>query len=141
MLVNYFSNNSQYLWGGILGITLFFTLCAIYAKYINSRRPANDPKKRDFHPAAIFLVPFTWPLLSAAFILLLVLRLVFLILKVVAYGVFLVLFPFVLLGLRGQFLFAWIDKILTSIGNKLMEANTFLIRLFLRPWAGTNGSA
>ena len=125
---------------GILILTAAVTACAMYAYYKNTKRPAHDPKKRDFHRAAIFLVPFTWPLFLLAFILLLVLRVILFVLKTVAFGIFLVLLPLVFLGLRLLFIFTWVDKILTSIGNQLMEANTFLIRLFLRPWVGSSGS-
>ena len=126
---------------GVLLISSAFTACAMYAYYKNTKRLANDPKKREFHRAAIFLVPFTWPLFLVAFLLLLVLRVTLFVLKAVAFGIFLVLFPFVLFGLRVLVILTWVDKILTSIGNQLMEANTFLIRLFLRPWADSSGSA
>lgn len=126
---------------GILIFTAIIMACAMYASYKNSQRMANDPEKKDFHRAAIFLVPFTWPLFLTAFLLLLVLRVILFVLKAVAFGIFLVLFPFMLFGLRVLVILTWIDKILTSIGNQLMEANTFLIRLFLRPWADSSASA
>ena len=66
---------------GILILTAAVTACAMYAYYKNTKRPAHDPKKRDFHRAAIFLVPFTWPLFLLAFILLLVLRVILFVLK------------------------------------------------------------
>jgi len=35
------------------------------------------------------------------------------------------------LVIRKPFLFVWLDKIATKIGNKLLEANTFLIKVVL----------
>ena len=131
----YYIFRADYLCKGILILTCIATACAVYAYFANSRRPDDDPKKRDFEPAAILLVPFTWPLLLIAFLLLSILRLLFFALRAIAYGIFLVLLTLVLLGKRKPFLFVLIDKIFTSIGNALMEANTFLIRLILYPWA------
>lgn len=113
----------------------------MYAYYKNAKRLASDPKKKDFHRAAIFLIPFIWPLFLIAYMLLLALRVILFVLKAAAFGLFLILFPFALLGLRRLFILTWVDKILASIGNQLMEANTLLIRVFLRPWAGSSGSA
>jgi hypothetical protein len=40
----------------------------------------------------------------------------------------LVLFTIGLMAIRKPFLFVWLDKIATKIGNKLLDANTFLIK-------------
>jgi hypothetical protein len=99
----------------------------------------DDPKKKHFHPAAILMIAFTWPFLAPLIVVLLILRFVFFFLKAILYGIFLVLFSFALIGIRKPFLFRLLDKIMTSIGNALLEANTFLIRLFLRPLANESG--
>ena len=116
------------LCNGILLLMLVILACAGYAYYINSRRLADDPNKKDFHPLAIFLAPFTWPFFFLAFIFIFILR-------ALLYGVFLILITIALIMIRNSFLLLWLHKIATYIGNKLLEANTFLIKLFLKPWA------
>jgi hypothetical protein len=97
--------------------------CAGYAYRVNAQRSDDDPKKRDFHPGAIFMAPIIWPFFLAAYI-------TFFIVKTVLYGVFLILFAVALLIIRKPFLLIWLEKISNEIGNKLLEANTFLIRAF-----------
>lgn len=93
-----------------------------YAYRINARRTADDPKKRDYQPGAILLALLTWPILIFASISLFILRALF-------YGVFLILFAFALVAIRKPFLLMWLNKVFSSIGDKLLIANTFLIRL------------
>ena len=106
---------------------LLIFACAGYAYRINARRTDDDPKKRDFHPGAIFLAPFTWPFFLLAFIFIFVLR-------ALVYGLFLILFTIALVAIRKSFLFIWLDSIATYIGNKLLEANTRLIRIAFGDW-------
>jgi len=127
----YYIYYTKYLCNGMLIISLLVIVCAMYAYSINSQRPDDDPKKKDFHPAAIFLASFTWPFFLLAFTLLLLLRFILFILKAIAYGIFLILFTLALVGARKPFIF----KIMNYIGDALLEANTLLIKLFLSPWA------
>ena len=106
---------------------LLIFACAGYAYRINAKRPDDDPKKKDFHPGAFFLAPFTWPFFPLAFIFIFVLR-------ILAYGLFLILFTIALIAIRKPFLFIWLVSIATYIGNKLLEANTFLIRIAFGDW-------
>lgn len=110
-----------YLYKVILWISLLVLGCTSYAYLINARRPNDDPQKRDFHPAAIFLAPFTWPLFLLAFISIFILR-------ALLYGIFLILFAIALVAIRQSFLLIWLHKMALYIGNKLLEANTFLIK-------------
>jgi len=112
---------------GILWFTLLIFACAGYAYRVNAKRPADDPKKRDFHPAAIILAPFTWPFLLFAWI-------VFFMFKTLLYGVFLILFTIALLAFRKPLLLMWLDKIARKVGDKLLEANTFLIKIAFGDW-------
>ena len=114
----------SYFW-----LSLFLWAFAGYAYRVNAKRPADDPKKRDFHPFAIFLAPITLPLFVFGFISLFLL-------KAILYGIFLVLLTLALVVVRKPFIFIWLDKIATKIGNMLLEANTQLIKLLLGPWAG-----
>jgi hypothetical protein len=98
-----------------------------YAYRVNDKLPGDDPNKKNFHPAAVYLVPFTWSALLVIYLLLFVLR-------ALLYGIFLVSFTIALVAFRKPFLLVWLDKIARKIGNKLLEANTFLARqLFPQP--------
>lgn len=103
------------------------TLCAVYAYYVNSRRAADDPKRKNYHPIAIFLTPIT-------FLPILILYVSFFLLRALTYGVFLVVFIFALIFIRKPFILEALRKIATWIGDRLLEANTMLIRFFLSPW-------
>ena len=115
------TNNPTYLCNGFVLLTVFMLICAGYAYRVNARLAQDDPKKRDFHIGAIFLAPITWILFLLASITIFILRVVF-------YLLFLILFTIAVLAIRKPFLFVWLDKIATKIGNKLLEANTFLIK-------------
>jgi len=112
---------------GILLLMVFCLVCAGYAYIVNTRRPADDPKKRNYHPGAILLAPFTVPLLILGSVSIFIL-------KALVYGVFLILFTVALVGIRKPFLLLWLDKMATKIGDKLLKANTFLIKLAFGPW-------
>jgi uncharacterized membrane protein len=106
----------------------------MYAYYVDSKRPDDDPKKKNYHPLAILLAPITLPLFIVFYTSIFILR-------VITYGVFMVLFIAAMLFIRKPFILEWLKKNAAIIGDLLMEANTFLIRLFLKPWAGSSGSA
>lgn len=108
---------------GYLLISLVIYLCAGYVYRVNARRKADDPEKRDYHPAAVPL-SLGWPLLVPLMVILFVLR-------ALAYGVFLILFTVGLVVIRKPFLLVWLMKAATKIGTMLLNANTFLIRRFI----------
>lgn len=112
---------------GILLLMLLAWVCAGYAYFVNSRRLHDDPKKKDFHLGAVFLIPITLIPFLVGFILLFMVRALF-------YGVFMLLFIFALIIIRNAFLLEWLHKVATYAGDKLLAANTRLIRIFLRPW-------
>ena len=118
-----------FIWKVFLWLTLLIFACVVYAYRVNARRPVDDPKKRYFHPVAVFLAPFTWPILLFAWI-------VFFIFKALSYGVFLILFTMALLAFRKPFLLVWLDKIARKVGDTLLEINTFLIRITYGDWGG-----
>lgn len=110
-----------------MGYVLFSLLLFLFAGHayrMNARRPNDDPKKRDFHFGAIFLTPITWPALLASLIVITMLR-------AVAYSVSLFVVLAALLLVRKPFLLMWLEKIAIWAGNKLLAANTALIRAFL----------
>jgi hypothetical protein len=108
-------------------------LCAVYAYYNNYKRAADDPKKKNYHPLAIILAPITFPII-------IILYISFFLLRVLTYGVFMVLFIFALIFIRKPFILILLRKIAAAIGDRLLEANTFLIRLFLRPRTNEPGN-
>ena len=115
---------------GILGLMLFALICAAYAYFVNIRRSDLGPEKKDFLLAAVFLAPFTFIPFLVLYILLLLAR----ILLYVIYGLGLVFAVLIFVIFHRWFFYAWLHRILKYVGDKLLEANTLLIRLFLRPW-------
>jgi len=112
----------------LMGVALLSVICTTYAYYVNSRREYDDPKKKIYNPLAVLFAPITVPVFIILYALLFLL-------KAVAYGVFLVLFTFALLVIRKPFLLERLKKIALTVGNLLLEANTLLIRIFVRPLA------
>jgi len=108
------------------GLALLLSLlCWAFAGHayrVNAKRLADDPEKKDFDPNAVLLAPITWPLFLVGSALLFII-------KALLYGLFLVLFTIALLVIRKPFLLIWLDKIARKVGGKLLEANTFLLRM------------
>ena len=113
---------------------LAVTGCAMLAYFVDSQRPADDPKKKNYHPLAIILAPVTFPILA-------ILSISFFILRVMTYTIFMVLFILALMFIRKPLITEGLQKTATSLGDRLMEANTFIVEFFLSPWTDTNGSA
>lgn len=107
---------------GYILLSLIILLCTGYVYRVNSKRAADDPQKRDYHPAAIPM-SLAWPVFALARVLLFSL-------KALIYGVFLILFAAALVVIRKPFLFIWLNKAVTKIGTLFLKANTFLIRAF-----------
>jgi hypothetical protein len=112
---------------GLVLLSLMFWAFAGYAYRVNVKRPADDPKKKDFHPGAIFLAPVTWPVFFIGSMSLFII-------KALVYGVFLILFTITLFAFQNSLLPVGLDNTFTWIGNKLLEANTFLIRFAFGDW-------
>jgi len=108
--------------------TLLATACTGYAYYIDSQRSEDDPKKRNYQLGAILFAPFTWPFFLFAFVSLFLIRALF-------YGFFLILFTvFLIMIPQKSSEPVWLEKTAARIGEALLQANTQLIKLFLRPW-------
>ena len=105
----------------------FVLACAMFAYYVNSKRGNDDPKKKNYHPLAIVLAPITFPIVV-------VLSVSFFLLRVLTYGLFMVLFIFILIFVRKPFILEQLRKMAANIGDRLLEANTILVRFFLSPW-------
>ena len=113
---------SDQLCYGILLLTIFLLVCAVYAYRANAKLLDDNPKKMEYSLSVIALAIFTWPFLIIAYVMLIVL-------KVLIYALFLILFAIALVVIRKPFLFEWLDRIFTGIGNKLLWANTLLIKI------------
>jgi hypothetical protein len=119
MLVTYAVNH----WFYCIILPLFIFLVSAGRAYrVNARLTDDNPKKRNYSILSIFLAPFTWPIFLLVYFFILIV-------KVLAYGLFLILFAIALVVIRKPFLFEWLDRIFTSIGNKLLWANTLLIKI------------
>ena len=119
MLVTYAVNH----WFYCIILPLFIFLVSAGRAYrVNARLADDNPKKRYYSILSIFLAPFTWPTFLFIYIFILIV-------KVLAYGLFLILFAIALIVVRKPFILKWLDGVFTSIGNKLLWANTFLIKM------------
>lgn len=123
-------DHPNFLLNCFIVVTLLTVTCSSFAYFVNSRRLDADPKKKNYHPFAIIFAPITLPLLIISSV-------IFFILRMVTYGVFMVIFTFALIFIRKPFILEWVRKLAVTIGDKLLEANTLLIRLFLGPRAGS----
>ena len=118
----FMNNNPTYLCNCLGVLTLLLWVCAGYAYRVNTLRSADDPEKRDFNFGAILIAPVTWPLIIFGSITIFLFR-------GLVYVVFLALSLIALLVIRESSELIWLDRIATKIGNKLLGANTFLIKI------------
>jgi hypothetical protein len=118
---------------GMLLISVFVVACAAQAYAVNLQRDEDDPEKKDYYLAAVFLAPITFLPLLLLVILLFIVRALF-------YCFSLFVFILALIVIRNAFLLKWITDKATYIGDKLVEANTFLIKLLIRPWTRAPGT-
>lgn len=124
--------NLDCLCNGILILIAIALAFAVYAYYVDSRRSNDDPKKKNYHPLAIILIPITFPIF-------LILYISFFLLRVVTYGVFMVLAILALILMPKSSAPTWFDEMATNIGDKLLEINNLLVRFFLKSWSDQSG--
>jgi hypothetical protein len=118
----------NWLCNGTLLLMGLAAVVALYAYYVNSTRPADDPEKKNYHPFILVLVPITFPLIILLYIS-------FFLLRVLMYGVFLILFIFALIIVPRPPVYMGVYKTGISIGERLLKVNTLLVRFLLSPWA------
>lgn len=125
----YYLYYAKYVCIGALLVSLLVALCAGYAYSINAQRAQDDPEKRKYGPGALVLVFFTWPILLPLLISLFILR-------VLLYGIFIMLFIiFLFIIPRESPKATRLEMKIGKIGDALLRANEFLIKLMVRPWA------
>jgi len=123
-----------------IGVTLkcfsafyvFFFAVAFTAYGINSRRAANDSKKRYYHPLAVVLAPFIFLFCAPLGIALLTLAAIF-------YAAFLIFFVVLIVILRQSFLLVWWNKFAILVGEPLLRIGTYLILLPFRLFSPPRG--
>ena len=103
-------------------IQALITFSAYYAYRINTKRAPGDSEKREYARYAPWLAPIVMPLLV-------LFNIPLFILSSLAFGLFLVLFPFLLLLFRKPFLIKWILKQTLKVGNSILSINTELLKL------------
>lgn len=124
----------EYLCIGMLIVSLLLGVCVVYAYSVNSQRTEDDVEKKHYELGAIIFSFLTWPLFLIAFISLFLIR-------ALSYGFFLILFTiFLIIMPRETSEPTWLEKTAAKLGETLLEANTMLIKLFLRPWANEPGT-
>ncbi len=118
------SNNIQYvLCYGILPIVVFTIACAGYAHHVDARRADDDPEKKNYPLLAIAFAPITIPLFA-------IISIITFLLTAVIFGIAPILFVAALILVREPIIFRWLGKKVLPFGNKLLELNTALIRLW-----------
>ena len=118
MKLNYFND----LCLGFLLFTLILYACVGSAYRLNAKRVADDPKKLEIPLGVVLFAPLTRPLLLIGVISLFII-------KALLYSVFLVLFTVALLVIRKPFLITWLKETAAWIGDRLLQANIFLIKI------------
>jgi len=115
-----------YFCGSLFLITFVVWMSSMYAYRVNARRAADDPNKRNYHPAAIWF-SLLWPLY-------LVIAIGSFIVTSLSYGLFLIVFAILLIAIRKPFLIEWVKRIMNKIGDKALESGSRIIRLFTKDW-------
>jgi Na+/H+ antiporter NhaC len=116
-----------YCWLGLILLSLIIWAIAGYAYRANAKRAAEGPDKKDFRLVAVYLAPLTW-------LPLILLSILFFVVRALLYAIFLILFMFTLMVFRKPFLLFCLDKTARKVGDKLLKANTFLIRMAFGKW-------
>ncbi len=105
-----------------ISIFLFLFFSTFYAYEANKRKKADDPTKRAYLPHSRWRAPIVVPILV-------VINTPIFVLVSLAFGVFLVLFPFALLLFRKPFFVKWIEKLAFKVGTALLDMDTKLLTM------------
>jgi len=111
--------SALYCIGGCAIIQIILILSALYAYQVNARKAPGDPKKRVYSPYAPWLAPLT-PLLWLG-------RLIVLVPWCIPFGIFLVLFPLLLLVFRPLSPNDPLKRFILKLGNGILKVNTSLL--------------
>jgi len=122
--------NIQICFSSYFILAIILVIFTAYAYYINSNRPADDPQKKNYYASGIFIMPFIWPILLVGWI-------IFVVLRAIHFGFFLVIFTLTIVLKRKPFWLVWLEKIALKIGTKLLDADAAL-RSFAFGWSSSS---
>ena len=108
---------------GCLVVLVFLFISVIYAYRVNSKRGPDDPQKRKYPPCALWIAPFTFPIM-------ILIGFTSLVLSTLVAVAILIVFPISLILFREStngesFQIKW----LLRIGEKLLRINTKLLKI------------
>ena len=106
----------------ILLFLVFLTFCAIFAYRYNAKLEHDDPEKKDFARLAPWLSPITPIFWIGRMILLAPLS--------IPFGMFLILFPFILIIFRPLPDNSASKHFILKVGNKVLKINTSILHAF-----------
>jgi hypothetical protein len=111
--------------GGLYFLSVWGAMLFAYRR--NNQLPEDSPQKREYHLRAILMAPFT---LSVVLPVLVSGYLLFIIVRSLLFGIFLILFPIVLLVFRNFSIIEWLLDKSEKTGRTLLRLNMFILRLF-----------
>ena len=92
---------------------------ALFSYQVNANRESNDPEKKTYHPLSPWLAPLT-PFFWLG-------RMIVLAIWSIPFGIFLLLFPFMLILFRPLPPDDPIRKFILKIGNGILKINTWFL--------------
>ena len=110
--------------GGLYFVVIWGSM--LFAFRRNEELPNDSPEKRQYHPTAILIAPFTLPLILVIQGMIWIL---YIILLSLFFGIFLVMFPFILIVFRNIGLLERMLELFEKLGRALLRINTFLLRM------------
>lgn len=114
--------NIQCCCAGYFLLAVLWTTFAGYSYLVDRQRLDDDPEKKNYHVSGVFMVPLFWPFILVGWAAILLLR-------ALHFGLFLILFTLAVIFIRESEDFTGLDKISTSIGDMLLDANSALLNL------------
>jgi cell division protein FtsW (lipid II flippase) len=108
--------------GTALLTLVFLSFSTVYAYQVNAKKEPGESGRKNYSPHSVWMAPIIVPFLF-------IVNAPFFILGSLAFGAFLVIFPFTLLLFQSQesFLTRWMRELTLKIGTALLEINTELL--------------
>ncbi len=109
---------------GLYLLTIWGSMLLAYQR--NERLPIGSPDKREYHPLAILIAPFTLPFIIVIGATVYVL---WILVRSIAFGLVILILPFVLIFFRKLDLIERFLKVVEKLGRALLKVNTLLLRM------------
>jgi hypothetical protein len=110
--------------GGLYLVIVWGAMLFAYQR--NAQLPDDSPEKHFYHPLAILVGPFTLPV---AVMVVVPVYILFLFLRSLLLGIFLILFPFILLVFRDLGIIEWLLEKNEWLGRNLFKLNMLILHL------------